>query len=106
MDFPDQTLRDRTAVFEVLADELERLPVVQQIPHVVGIGLGNRLPIQQSLGLLQSQACSFDVRGVVCFQDQGAAAHLTHPAIGQSRLPVRCTQTGVPPGLFSNIAVC
>ena len=44
-----------------------------------------RVPLQQSLGLLQGQARSFDVRGVVGFQDQGAATHLTHPSLGQSR---------------------
>ena len=39
VDFPSQTLCDRTAVFEVLGDELEPFPVVQPLPHVVGIGL-------------------------------------------------------------------
>jgi len=85
VDFPARPLGDRPAVFEVLGDEFERLLVVQQFSHVVGIGLWNRVFRKQSLGLFQGQARSLDVRGVVRFQDQGAAAHLTDPGLGQCR---------------------
>lgn len=84
VDFPDQPFGDRPAVFEILGNEFERLFVVQKFPNVIRMGFGNRLACQELLGLFQRQARSLDVRGMVGFQDQSAAAHLTDPSFGQS----------------------
>src|SRR5437667_6843936 len=61
VDLPDESLDDRPAATEVGRHEIERAAIVQQLPHVVGIGFGNRLAGEQPLRLLESEARAFDV---------------------------------------------
>ncbi|OQC66933.1 MAG: hypothetical protein BWX47_02082 [candidate division Hyd24-12 bacterium ADurb.Bin004] len=85
VDFPDQPLRDRTTVFDILGNELKGLLIVQQLQNIVAIGPGHQLAFQESTGLIQGQASSFYVRGVMGFKNQRTASHLIHPGLGQSR---------------------
>jgi hypothetical protein len=53
MDFPDQSLGNRTTTLQVLGNEVESLLIVKKLACIIGIDLGDRSPVQQSLGLLQ-----------------------------------------------------
>ena len=84
VDFPNEPLGDRAAIFEILGDERECLPVVEQFRTSSGLASGTAFPSNSRFGLLQGQARPFDVRGVVGFQNQGTSAHLAYPMLGQS----------------------
>jgi len=85
VDFPHQSFSDRSASFQILRDEIKGPPIVQQFPHIVGVGVGDRISGQQTFGLVEGQARSLDMGGVVGFQDQGSTAHLPYPGFGSGR---------------------
>jgi len=75
----DQSLRDRCAAGEVLRDEIERPPVVQKLPHIVGVGFRYRLAGHQAFGLVEGQLRALNVRRVVGLEHQRLLAHLPDP---------------------------
>jgi len=82
VDSPDQTLGDRRTDVQVRGHEVDCLAVVQKLPCIFGIGLGNILTCPQPPGLLQGQSSALDVRGMVSFQHQCLLAHLADPVLG------------------------
>ena len=72
-------------MLQVVGDESEGVAVVEQLPRVVGVGLGHGFAVQQAPCLLQSEIRPLDVSRIVGFQNQGAVAHLLDPGLGQGR---------------------
>jgi hypothetical protein len=60
-----------------------RLAVIQKFKRIVGVGLWNRLARQETFSLLQGQARSLDMRGVMGFQDKCTVPHLPNPDFRQ-----------------------
>ena len=85
MDFADQAFGDRPAVIEIVADKLEGVTVIEQFPHVVGIGSLHGFAGQQAPRLLQGQPCALDMRSVMRLQQKGAGTHGRQPVLGESR---------------------
>jgi hypothetical protein len=101
VDLPNQPFGYRAAVVQIAVHELERFTVVQQLSHVVGIGIHNRLACEQPLGLFQREACAFDVRRVMRFQQQRSGAHRREPVLGEFggvEKPARPLDTRQPSG--------
>ena len=85
MDLPDQSLGDRSTAAEPGGDELERVAVVQELAHVLGVRPGYGLASQKPLGFVQRELRSLDVGRVVRFENECTSAHLADPVLGESR---------------------
>ena len=85
MNLADQSLGDRPAVVQIIADEFESVAIVQKFARIVRIGLRHRLSREQSLRLLQRQMRALDMRRVVRFQKQRPRAHRRKPIIRELR---------------------
>ena len=80
----DQPLRDRCAAGRVLRDEIERPPVVQKLPHIVGVGFRYRLAGHQAFGLVEGQLRALDVRRVMGLEHQRPFPHLPDPVLREA----------------------
>ena len=85
VDLADHPLGDRVAAVQALGDELEGGAVVEQLPHIVRIGLRYGFTLPEPLNLVQRQPGAFDMGGVVRLQNQRLFAHLAHPICGELR---------------------
>lgn len=83
MNLADHPLGDRVAGIQALGDELEGRAVVEQLARILRVGLGHGLALPDPLGLIQRQPGSFNVGGVMRFQDQRSVAHLPNPVGGE-----------------------
>ena len=60
----NESFADRVAAFDAFRDELERVSIIEQLPRVVRVGIGDGLAFPKSLGLVQGQVGSLYVGGV------------------------------------------
>ena len=85
VNFPDQSLDERSAGAEPGGDELERGPVVEEFLDVVRVRPGHRLAGEESLALLQGELCFFDVSRMVRLEDERPLTHVPDPVLGERR---------------------
>ena len=85
MDLPDQPFGDRSTAAEPSRDELECLPVVQELADVFRVRLGRRLAGKDQRGFLQGQLRPLDVSRMVRLEKERPCTHLSYPVFGKHR---------------------
>jgi hypothetical protein len=85
VDLADQPFGDGLSAFQVLRHQVERLAIIQQLAHIVGPRILDRLSRPHALCLFDRQLRAFDMGRVMRFQQQRPLAHPPYPFFGECR---------------------